>query len=232
MEERGSLGEGGEEIYSIYHVYDVYLGGVGEDILYILIILLEQVGRSVEVERNDSGVGSDSGHSGSAKAGETKEVVQVITTFDLLLPKVSFLQVVCPDCELAVVEGVETICAKCVLRRGERKEIITEIVETEGKYGRDLKIIVEEFYRPMLVAGLLSSDQLASIFLNVEQLIQVGNTKKTFNIEKSKKTFAGEHLFLPTAERGGRPLQHNWRRRVDRCQRGQDLHPGHAYAPG
>ena len=131
-----------------------------------------------------------------------------------------------------MVEGVETICAKCVLRRGERKEIITEIVETEGKYGRDLKIIVEEFYRPMLVAGLLSSDQLASIFLNVEQLIQVGNTKKTFNIENCKKNFVGEHLFLPTPERGGRPLQHNWRRRVDRCQRGQDLYPGHAYAPG
>ena len=161
---------------------------MGEDILYILIILLEKVGRSVEVERNDSGVGSDSGHSGSAKAGETKEVVQVRTTFDLFfLPKVSFLQVVCPDCELAVVEGVETICAKCVLRRAERKEIITEIVETEGKYGRDLKIIVEEFYRPMLVAGLLSSDQLASIFLNVEQLIQVSNTKKTFNIGNCKK---------------------------------------------
>ena len=84
-----------------------------------------------------------------------------------------FFQVVCPDCELAVVEGEETICAKCLLRRSERKEIITEIVETEGKYGRDLRIIVEEFYRPMLVAGLLSSDQLASIFLNVEQLIQV-----------------------------------------------------------
>ena len=86
-----------------------------------------------------------------------------------------------------MVEGVETICAKCVLRRAERKEIITEIVETEGKYGRDLKIIVEEFYRPMLVAGLLSSDQLASIFLNVEQLIQVGNTKKTFNSGNCKK---------------------------------------------
>ena len=38
---------------------------------------VEKLGRSVEVERNDSGVGSDSGHSGSAKAGETKEVVQV-----------------------------------------------------------------------------------------------------------------------------------------------------------
>ena len=59
---------------------------------------------------------------------------------------VSF-QVVCPDCELAVVEGEESICAKCLLRRSERKEIITEIVETEGKYGRDLRIIVEEFYR-------------------------------------------------------------------------------------
>ena len=54
---------------------------------------------------------------------------------------------VCPDCELAIVEGEETICAKCLLRRSERKEIITEIVETEGKYGRDLRIIVEEFYR-------------------------------------------------------------------------------------
>jgi len=31
---------------------------------------------------------------------------------------------------------------------------------------------VEEFYRPMLVAGLLNSDQLANIFLNVEELIQ------------------------------------------------------------
>jgi hypothetical protein len=55
----------------------------------------------------------------------------------------------------------------------ERKEIITEIVETEIKYGRDLRIIVEEFYRPMLVAGLLTSEQLAAIFLNVDELIQV-----------------------------------------------------------
>ena len=42
---------------------------------------LEKVGRTAEVERNDSGVGSDSGHSGSAKAGETKEVVQVVLSF-------------------------------------------------------------------------------------------------------------------------------------------------------
>ena len=119
------------------------------------------VGR-VEVERNDSGVGSDSGMSSSAKAststGETSQEAS------------------CVDCEVSLTEEDTGLCSKCVKRRGERKEIITEIVDTEVKYGRDLKIIVEEFYRPMLVAGLLSSDQLASIFLNVEQLIQVNTT--------------------------------------------------------
>ena len=60
----------------------------------------------------------------------------------------------------------------------ERKEIITEIIETEIKYGRDLRIIYEEFYRPMMVAGLLTAEQLANVFLNVEELIQV-NAKFT-----------------------------------------------------
>ena len=68
-----------------------------------------------------------------------------------------------------------TLCKKCSNRRCERKDTITEIVETEIKYGRDLRIIVEEFYRPMLIAGLLSSDMLANIFLNVDELIQVNN---------------------------------------------------------
>ena len=70
---------------------------------------------------------------------------------------------------------LNNLCKKCSHRRSERKEIITEIVETEVKYGRDLRIIVEEFYRPMLVAGLLSSELLATIFLNVDELIQVNN---------------------------------------------------------
>ena len=89
----------------------------------------------------------------------------------------------CEDCEVTLSEE-ETICSKCVKKRGERKEIITEIIDTETKYGRDLRIIVEEFYRPMLVAGLLSSDQLASIFLNVEQLIQV-NTSFTSQLKEA-----------------------------------------------
>lgn len=64
------------------------------------------------------------------------------------------------------------VCRKCAKKRAERKEIITEIVETEVKYGRDLQIILEEFYKPMLVAGLLTQEQLSAIFLNVEELIE------------------------------------------------------------
>lgn len=64
------------------------------------------------------------------------------------------------------------LCRKCSKKRAERKEIITEIVETEEKYGRDLQIILEEFYKPMLVAGLLTQEQLSAIFLNVEELIE------------------------------------------------------------
>lgn len=64
------------------------------------------------------------------------------------------------------------VCRKCAKKRAERKEIISEIVETEEKYGRDLQIILEEFYKPMLVAGLLTQEQLSAIFLNVEELIE------------------------------------------------------------
>ncbi|KAG8230176.1 hypothetical protein J437_LFUL006108, partial [Ladona fulva] len=62
------------------------------------------------------------------------------------------------------------VCRKCGKRRSERREIIAEIVETEAKYGRDLRILLEEFERPMRVAGLLSVDQLSGIFLNTEEL--------------------------------------------------------------
>ena len=99
----------------------------------------------------------------------------------------------CDDCEVTLTDDNETLCPKCVKRRGERKEIITEIVDTEIKYGKDLKIIVEEFYRPMLVAGLLSSDQLASIFLNVEQLIQVSAEMKTIQYKGWHETYLIPH---------------------------------------
>ena len=70
------------------------------------------------------------------------------------------------------------MCLSCAKRRCERKEIITEIVETEIKYGRDLRIIQDEFYRPMEVANLLAPDLLSNIFLNIEELAEV-NAKFT-----------------------------------------------------
>lgn len=63
------------------------------------------------------------------------------------------------------------LCKSCEKKRIERKEIISEFVETELKYGRDLKIIHDEFYRPMQIAGLLNKDQINGIFLNLEELI-------------------------------------------------------------
>ncbi|XP_061183719.1 uncharacterized protein LOC133191955 [Saccostrea echinata] len=55
----------------------------------------------------------------------------------------------------------------------ERKETILEIRDTEINYGRDLKILKEEFYKPMKNNGLLTSEQLEDIFQNLEDLIEV-----------------------------------------------------------
>ncbi|KPM11944.1 Rho/RAC guanine nucleotide exchange factor-like protein 2 [Sarcoptes scabiei] len=65
------------------------------------------------------------------------------------------------------------LCLNCEKRRNERKEIISEIIDTELKYGRDLRIILEEFAKPIKVAGLLTQQQVDDIFLNIEELIEV-----------------------------------------------------------
>ena len=49
----------------------------------------------------------------------------------------------CEDCETSLAgegDGV-FICSKCEKRRGERKDIIQEIVDSETSYGQDLHII-------------------------------------------------------------------------------------------
>lgn len=63
-------------------------------------------------------------------------------------------------------------CRSCTKKRAERREILWEFIETEKKYTRDLQIIIDEFYQPMLVAGLLTQDQLSAIFLNIEELLE------------------------------------------------------------
>ncbi|XP_025836805.1 uncharacterized protein LOC108740489 [Agrilus planipennis] len=114
--------------------------------------------KSAEVERNDSGVGSETSKVSLTKYRNKQESASN-----------------CEDCETSIeiqTESEALLCRKCMKRRSERKEIITEIVETEEKYSRDLQIILEEFYQPMLVAGLLTQDQLSAIFLNVEELLE------------------------------------------------------------
>ncbi|XP_058122016.1 uncharacterized protein LOC131281398 [Anopheles ziemanni] len=126
---------------------------------------------SAEIERNDSGVGSETSKTSRSRWQNTASVS--------LLNKIAPIHL-CEDCdgpvETQVTESgvmyAPLVCRKCGKKRAERKEIITEIVETEEKYGRDLQIILEEFYQPMLVAGLLNQDQLSAIFLNVEELLE------------------------------------------------------------
>ncbi|KAM9305730.1 uncharacterized protein PAF06_014328 [Gastrophryne carolinensis] len=67
----------------------------------------------------------------------------------------------------------ETLCTKCITRRMERKEAVMEFVNTETSYREDLRIIKEEFYLPMQAAGLLTQEQLAVVFSNIQELIDL-----------------------------------------------------------
>ncbi|KAM4698814.1 uncharacterized protein WCC33_014352 isoform 1-T1 [Rhinophrynus dorsalis] len=69
----------------------------------------------------------------------------------------------------------ETLCSKCVNRRMERKEAVMEFVNTEASYGEDLRIIKEEFYLPMQMAGLLTHEQLQVVFSNIQELIDLND---------------------------------------------------------
>ncbi|XP_025197586.1 uncharacterized protein LOC112596271 [Melanaphis sacchari] len=120
----------------------------------------------VDIERNDSGVGSETSQSSRSKWQQQQQQQPHETQHS------------CEDCDQPVeiqttdsgIMFAPLVCRKCHKRRAERREIIAEIVETEEKYGRDLDIITEEFYRPMMVAGLLNADQLTTVFLNVSEL--------------------------------------------------------------
>lgn len=123
-----------------------------------------------DIERNDSGVGSETSKNSRSKYQSVPGSI---------LNKNSPIHL-CEDCdgpvETQITESgvmfAPLVCRKCGKKRAERKEIVTEIIETEEKYSRDLQIILEEFYQPMLVAGLLTQDQLSAIFLNSEELLE------------------------------------------------------------
>ncbi|XP_060567018.1 uncharacterized protein LOC132725851 [Ruditapes philippinarum] len=81
----------------------------------------------------------------------------------------------CVDCgPQDMVDIVRSqVCPQCLSRRRERRETIQEIIDTEMNYGRDLNILKEEFYKPIIKAGLLSKEQLDAIFLNLDELLHV-----------------------------------------------------------
>ena len=146
-----------------------------------------------EVERNDSGIGSESG---------SLVAVSSVTNGKASLRLLSL----CQDCNDAPVDprlasvsistpaedgestnSTSPLCRSCTRKRSERREIIQEIYETELKYGRDLRIILDEFYNPIQIAGLLTKDQLDQIFLNVTQLIEI-NIQLTLMLKISIET--------------------------------------------
>lgn len=128
------------------------------------------------VERNDSGVGTETSsrptrlrRSSSAIVGESE---QRCTDCEQVFESVQYDE---PSSSGGYTSFFPLTCNKCDKKRSERREIISEFVETEFKYGRDLRIIREEFYRPVEVAGLLSKEQIKSIFLNLDELINVNS---------------------------------------------------------
>ncbi|KAM8858001.1 uncharacterized protein arhgef49 isoform 1-T1 [Synchiropus picturatus] len=125
-----------------------------------------------EVERVDSGIGP-------GLSRTWKRPSSSIRTWEV--------QRSCPDCgqrDGASRDRGESMCERCSKLRIERKEAILEFLNTESSYGEDLRIIKEEFYCPMQNAGLLTNEQLAVVFGNVQELIEV-NDRFTDHLQDS-----------------------------------------------
>ncbi|XP_076011226.1 uncharacterized protein arhgef49 [Genypterus blacodes] len=128
--------------------------------------------RGAEVERVDSGIGP-------GLARSWKRPSASLRAWEAQRP--------CPDCgqrDGTSRERGESMCERCCKLRTERKEAILEFLNTESSYGEDLRIIKEEFYCPMQSAGLLTAEQLAVVFANVQELIDV-NDRFTEHLQDS-----------------------------------------------
>ncbi|KAL5006025.1 hypothetical protein ScPMuIL_017183 [Solemya velum] len=79
----------------------------------------------------------------------------------------------CVENLLEGTDGKSQVCEKCEKKFIQRQETIQEIVDTEISYGRDLNILKQEFYEPMKSNGLMSSEQLETIFSNLDELNHV-----------------------------------------------------------
>ncbi|CAH1249298.1 ITSN2 [Branchiostoma lanceolatum] len=133
--------------------------------------IMERRPSAVDIARNDSGVGMET----IRVPRKTRETTDESN---------------CADCEkvntvIDVEEEDESprsyrtedtaLCLRCEKRRVERKEAIQELVQTELSYGADLRVIKEEFYEPIEKAGLLTPQQLQTIFINILELLEVND---------------------------------------------------------
>lgn len=132
------------------------------------------------IERQDSGVGPE-----TCKPNRLRRALSGQSNLNPLR---------CVDCDeissslpITLDQISLGLCVSCEKKRTERKEIISEFVDTEFKYGRDLRIIKDEVYSPIEVAGLMTKDQLKSVFINLEQLISV-NRRFAHQLEDSLDT--------------------------------------------
>ncbi|KAG9470332.1 hypothetical protein GDO78_018082 [Eleutherodactylus coqui] len=123
-----------------------------------------------EVERVDSGIGDALSRKWRARVAEASASLEA---WEAHRPCID-----CGESNLSMDSESrgkrrETLCMKCATRRMEHKEAVLEFVNTESSYGEDLRIIKEEFYLPMQTAGLLTREQLAVVFSNIQELIDL-----------------------------------------------------------
>jgi len=70
-------------------------------------------------------------------------------------------------------DSAANLCAKCLSKRTERQATIKEILDSELSYCHDLKLIKQHFNDALLSNGLLSVQEVHTIFGNVGKLIDV-----------------------------------------------------------
>ena len=63
------------------------------------------------------------------------------------------------------------MCGRCGRRRSERREVLAELLETEVRYGRDLRVLHDELYKPLLVAGLVPLRQLGTTSTCIDDVV-------------------------------------------------------------
>lgn len=86
---------------------------------------------------------------------------------------------------------VNMLCKKCSSLETERYQTIREILESERSYHKDLCLIQEQFVQALERTGLISRDEIRTIFGNLSQLIKVSN-KFCSEIEHHVKVLAAQ----------------------------------------